>query len=360
MLKVLRDICLIRDLPPDLVKCWHRLQNGTPDLCSPFFSFEFARAVDRHRDDLRLMVIEDAGEICGFLPYHHKAGGCGVPVGGQICDYQGIIGTAPDAGPRGARLLQAAGLESYDFNHGLAAQPLLAANAFDRATSRRADLRAGFDSWQAEVSAQTKGLAKLRRGRRKIERDIGPLRMVANDRSDAAWDQFVTWKDDALRRLGAPGLFSAGWFKALVADLRATDEPHFGGMFSTLYAGDRLIAAHFGMRARHALNWWFPSYDPALSQVSPGLILLVDCIEDAARRGLHEIDFGRGSELYKRQYGTRERGLCEGSLERPLTPMGALRAARKSAQRLGNRVLPPKAADVLRRGGTKALRAGLL
>lgn len=359
-IKVRHDVISIRELTPDLVKIWDGLQDLDSALCSPFFSSGFAGAVGRCRDDLRVAVLQEDGEVAGMLPFHLKRGGCAVPVAGQVCDYQGVIGRLPGCGARGQDLLRSCGLAAYDYNHGLAAQDLLAGNAFSFSESRRADLRGGLDAWQAAVKAQTKELGKLGRKERKLEREIGPLRYVANDPSDAAWNTFEAWKDEALRRQGAGGFDRPDWLTALFSELRAADTPRFGGMFSTLYAGDRLIAAHFGMRSHKAWHWWFPTYDASLSKLSPGLILLVHCIEEAAGMGLEELDFGRGTQLFKRQFGTHARALCEGSLERPAAPFGALRAARKSVQRLANRALPERPADILRRGGTKVLRAGLI
>ncbi len=307
-----------------------------------------------------MAVLRGDDGVCGFLPFHIKTGGCAAPVGGQICDYQGIIGTAPDAGRRGERLLRGCGLSAYDFNHGLAGDPLMSANAFAFSVSRRADLRDGLESWTRDVSANSKQLATVRRKMRKIEREIGPLRLERHDASDSAWSLFRRWKDDSLRQQGAPGFLEPEWVNALIHDLRDQDEPRFGGMFSTLYAGDRMIAAHFGLRSHRAWHWWFPSYDPALGNMSPGMVLLLLCIEEAANMGLEEIDFGRGEQRYKQQFGNRSRELCEGSLERPATPCGAIRACRKSMQRLANRTLPGHAGDIFRRGCTKVLRAGLL
>lgn len=357
---VRHEVISIRELSPDLVKVWEELQDADRDFCSPFFSPEFAGAVGRHRDDLRLAILHGGGGIAGFLPFHLKRGGCATPVAGQVCDYQGVIGSVPGAGRRGAGLLRGCGLAAYDFNHGLASQPLLAANAFSFSESRRADLRAGFGTWEQEVAGGTKILKQLKRKQRKLEREIGPLRYEARDPSGPAWAAFHAWKDQLLRRQGARGFDLPGWLSGLFSDLRSLNAPRFAGMFSTLYAGDRLVAAHFGIRSGRAWHWWFPAYDASLAKFSPGLILLLRCVEEAARLGLEELDFGRGGQRYKHQFGTRARRLCEGSLERPLVPFGAVRAARKSVQRLANRSLPEKPADILRRGGTKVLRAGLI
>ncbi|MGC5198970.1 GNAT family N-acetyltransferase, partial [Aphanothece microscopica] len=132
-------------------------------------------------------------------------------------------------------------------------------------------------AWKSEVSAQSREFSALARKRRKTEREIGPIRFVANDPSEAAWDTFVQWKDAALRKLGLDGFLTTAWTRALIEDLRRTDTPSFGGMFSTLYVGDRLVSAHFGLRTDRVLHWWFPTYDPAPELMSPGTMLLVDC-----------------------------------------------------------------------------------
>lgn len=348
------------ELTPDLDLIWNDLLDQNDDLVSPFFSHEFVKAVGHHREDLRIAVFRSAGAITGFLPFHRKPGGCAAPVGGQICDYQGIIGVAADAGKRGDGLLRGCGLSSYDFNHGLLSQTLLAENAFSFSYSLRADLRGGFEPWQAEVRAQTKRLTNLNRMKRKIEREQGKLRFVRHDNSAQAWDTFIGWKDDALRQQGAAGFPGPDWIASVLQDIRDTDTPRFAGLFSTLYAGDRLVAAHFGMRSDRAWHWWFPSYDPASQQYAPGLILLLFCVEEAARMGLSELDFGRGTQRYKKEFGNRSRPLCEGSLERPGTVFGATRVLRKCVQRLANKALPEQTAAITRRVGTKILRAGLI
>lgn len=348
------------ELTPDLDLIWNDLLDQNDDLVSPFFSHEFVKAVGHHREDLRIAVFRTAGAITGFLPFHRKRGGCAAPVGGQICDYHGIIGVAADAGKRGDGLMRGCGLSSYDFNHGLLSQTLLAENAFSFSYSLRADLRGGFEPWQAEVRAQTKRLTNLNRMKRKIEREQGELRFVRHDNSAQAWDTFIGWKDDALRQQGAAGFPGPDWIGSLLQDIRDTDTPRFAGLFSTLYAGDRLVAAHFGMRSDRAWHWWFPSYDPASQQYAPGLLLLFFCVEDAARMGLSELDFGRGTQRYKKEFGNRSRPLCEGSLERPGMAFGATRVLRKCVQRLANKALPEQTAAITRRVGTKILRAGLI
>jgi len=104
----------------------------------------------------------------------------------------------------------------------------------------------------------------------------------------------------------------------------------------------------------------FPTYGQDFRAYSPGLILLLFCVEEAARSGLTELDFGRGAERYKKEFGNRSRPLCEGSLERRTRPAGSFRTLRKGIQRFVNRRMSEEHADVIRRAANRWLRAGIL
>jgi CelD/BcsL family acetyltransferase involved in cellulose biosynthesis len=101
---------------------------------------------------------------------------------------------------------------------------------------------------------------------------------------------------------------------------------NFAGVFSTLYAGDRLIAAHFGIRTSDLLHWWFPSYDLDLAKFGPGKSLVNFCAAASGEQGLTTIDFGKGDEDFKLLFGDCEVQLAEGSLARPGSLAGVTRA----------------------------------
>ena len=88
-------------------------------------------------------------------------------------------------------------------------------------------------------------------------------------------------------------------------------------MLSALYVGDRLAAAHMGMRSASVWHYWFPAYDPELSKYSPGLILLLRMAQAAPSLGLRVIDLGKGSTLYKDRLMSGEVPLAEGRVELP-------------------------------------------
>lgn len=352
------DVLPLAEMGPDLLERWQQLQSGSEAFASPFFTPDFSQAVGECRDDLYLGVIEDQRQICGLLPFHRRAFGRGVPVGGGICDYQGFIGIAP-ASDHVAPMLSGFGLTALDYNHGLAEQDLLADNAYSWSRSPRADLRRGFAAWEEEVGRKGSALKTLARKERKLARDLGPLRFVASDPSAESWEAFIGWKREALRRIGVRFL-ARNWDALLLDNLRATRGHGLEGRLSTLYAGERLVAAHFGLVTKRAWHWWFPTYAPDTGNLSAGLVLLRHCIAQAACEGIAELDFGRGGERYKVEFSNNDRKLCEGSLERSLHPIGAARRLRKAVQRSCKVHLSEGQSAFLRRAANRLLGAGRL
>ncbi|WP_112322946.1 GNAT family N-acetyltransferase [Oceanibium sediminis] len=352
------DVLRVEELSDDLAARWRGFQDASEDLASPFFSVEFCRIVGRARPDLRVAVIEDAGAPCGFFAFHGKRGGGAAPLAGQISDYHGIVG---DPGVITATaLLQGAGVSAFDFNHALRSQSVFAESAFRFTSSPLADLQDGFEQWRAARRAETKAILTVERRARKMAREIGELSFVANDPSPAAWEALLTWKRASLAQQRSGLVLDVPWVKAIAEGVRASEGPAFSGVLSTLRAGDRLVAVHFGMRSKAAWHWWFPTYDAEMGAYSPGLILLLECVRHGAASGLRELDLGRGEQRYKREFANRERLLCEGSIERVHLPAGAARYVRKTVHSLSDRILPERYVDLERRVFNRVLGAGKL
>jgi CelD/BcsL family acetyltransferase involved in cellulose biosynthesis len=109
----------------------------------------------------------------------------------------------------------------------------------------------------------------------------------------------LDWKSEQYRRSRIPDAFARPWVVTLLERIQATQAPGFAGVLSTLHAGDRLIAAHMGMRSAGTLHYWFPTYDAQVAKVSPGLLLFAAMCRDAARHGILRIELGAGDEPYK-------------------------------------------------------------
>lgn len=166
---------------------------------------------------------------------------------------------------------------------------------------------ARFPTW-AEYEAWVKGRAGShsgdpKRARRRIERELGPLQFVLDDRRPEAFDATVRWKSSQYLATGLPDMFAAR------ANVTLFRELHARGVLqvSALWAGTTLMATHFGAHTDRRLAWWVPAYEPALGKYSPGKLLLEELMKASHAAGDLEFDFLIGEEAYKFQFATHNR-----------------------------------------------------
>lgn len=78
------------------------------------------------------------------------------------------------------------------------------------------------------------------------------------------------------------------------------------------------LASAFQIEHDGALLLYNSGFDPeAAGGMSPGMVLLTRCVEDAIRRGFREYDFLRGRERYKYDLGGRDRLVYRATLRLP-------------------------------------------
>jgi CelD/BcsL family acetyltransferase involved in cellulose biosynthesis len=316
-----------------LVKQWRVLQDANPELGSPCFAPEFTQAVAAARNDVEVGVVEEGAELIAIFPFQRKAGGRGIPVGGIVSDYQGLI-CRPDFSCDPRELLKTCGLVSWDFDRLLATQEPF--KPFHKLCEPSAliDLSEGYDAYAAERrAAGTEQIKKCMNLMRRLELEIGPVRLVPHSPDQSALATVLAWKSGQYRKTGWRDLFASKWGRPLVERIHATQSEGFAGMLSLLYAGNKLIAGHFGMRSRTIWHYWFPAYDPLFSKYSPGLLLLLKMAQHAPKTGLRTIDLGTGLTLYKRRLMNASVSVAEGSVERR-SWLSFIRGARRKAKRL--------------------------
>jgi CelD/BcsL family acetyltransferase involved in cellulose biosynthesis len=78
-------------------------------------------------------------------------------------------------------------------------------------------------------------------------------------------------------------------------------------VFTKLDAGDRTVATQLGFEHRDRYLFYLSGLDPALSDYSPGTLLMGKVIEECYRRGLKEVDMLRGGEDYKYRFKAVDR-----------------------------------------------------
>ena len=309
-------VCSYSDLTAEQRAAWAAIQEATPSLDSPYFRPEFTAAVAAVRSDVRVAVIEQAGQAVGFLPFQNKAMGAGKPVGSRMSDYQGLI-AKPDLRITSSELLRGCGLHSYAFDHLPAAQATFTAAHAETALSRHFDLSGGFEAYLADRKAAKSGEVKEAQQKfRKMERDLGPVRVEFDCRDRDVFDTLLAWKSEQYERTGFTDIFAFGWPVKLLNTIWEQRDPAFCGLLSSLYAGDTLLAMHFGMRSHGVLHSWFPAYSMEHSKLSPGGVLLLEVAREAAAAGITKIDLGKGDEKYKQGFTNGSTLLAEGRVSR--------------------------------------------
>ncbi|MBT2386158.1 GNAT family N-acetyltransferase [Streptomyces sp. ISL-11] len=323
---------------------WSALQSraaedGSPQLANPFLAPEFTLAVGHCRSGARIAVVREDGRPVGFFPYQRSALGVGRAIGLGVSDAQGLVhrpGFQWDA----RELMLACGLSVWEFDHLVEGQKPFEDGASGSYASPVVDVEQGFGPYLTVLRKQSPKFTRTTLAKeRRLGRDVGEVRYVHDERDPAALRTLIGWKSAQYRRTGRSDRFARPWIQLLVAQLFHTRAESFGGLLSVLYAGDRPIAAHFGLRSRSVLACWFPAYDPAFARYSPGLVLHLRMAEGAAAAGMAYLDLGRGEKAYKNSLKTRELSVSEGWVTRRHPVALGHRIRRAPVRALRNTVL---------------------
>lgn len=305
----------MNDIAANELSAWSNIQQQVEWLDSPYFRPEYSQAVAAIRDDVYVCVIEDGNNPVGFFPFQRTSLGMGVPVGGPLSDFHGVISTA-DAGWNVRDLLRACRLSSWDFNHLVVEQPQFQPSHLQVDDSPYMDLSMGLEHYIAERNAAgTDEVRQAMRKLRKLERELGPVRFVPHTTDPVVFEQLMSWKQDQYLSCGVTNVLAFPWVRSLLLRILCKESPLFAGMLSAVYVGDHLISAHLGMRTDKVLHAWFPAYDKGFSRWSPGTLLMILMAQGAGVLSLKRMDLGKGPEEYKRRLMSGARRVATGSVE---------------------------------------------
>lgn len=303
-------ILAVRDLPQDLVEAWVRAHAANPELRSPCFRPELFRAVANHFDDVYVGLLDD-GTQRGFLPFLRASGRMPSALPVPLCDYQAVIAPAP--GRWDVREFLAEGrLLTWEFEHLVGADHMTCAPAWMEARqSPRICLDQGLEGYWADLQARNVSLKNLLNKRRLAERDHGPLRLVSHVSDASVLTSLLKWKEE---RFNAGQPMPRG-VRGVLEQLIDESSPDFTALLSGLYAGDALVAAHFGIRSQGVMHYWFPAFNPAFGKYTPGWLLVYELIRNAGALGYDVLDFGPGGEAYKWYFNNRTIPIAHGAFE---------------------------------------------
>lgn len=286
------------ELGPAEIAAWHRMQGATPSLANPFLSAEFAMAVGRFRPDARVAILTEGQATTGFFAFERRGLGLGVPIGGWLSGGQGLV-HAPEAEWDPQKLLRGCGLAAWQFDSLIAGQRQLRPYQTAIKASPFIDLTDGFEAYSAKLHLKSHRFCReLARKTRKLGREVGELRIVADSRDSEVLDTLIAWKSEQYQRTGQVDRFEHQWVRDLLHALLTAGNEHADGQLSVLYAGDRPVATQFGLRGGNQLSGWFTVYDTNFASYSPGLIQLMLMAEKLAESGITTINMGNGAVKY--------------------------------------------------------------
>lgn len=321
------------ELDSTLIEAWRSIQAGSGIFASPYFCPEFTQMVGRVRDDVRVVVIENGGRPVGFFPHQRSFLGMGKPVGGPFSDYHGVIINSKSDWELDA-LMRAARLSVWTFDHLVGGDEKFEKYVTARDISPQADLSAGYERYVKRCrDSGSDEIMQAERKARKLDREVGAVHFTLHEATNEVLKQLISWKREQYRQSKLVDAFCEPWTGELLRHIAHTQTPEFSGVCSVLRVGDRIVAAHMGMRSRHTFHHWFPAYLRDLSRFSPGNILLLRMAQALADSGVHTIDFGKGGLHWKRSFMTGTAELREGFVELPSLLTSARRLRRVAEAR---------------------------
>ena len=285
----------------DLTVQWERLRTSNSVLASPFFAAEFMRAVAAVRKDVRVALIEVDGKPFGFLPFHRSPLKIARPLALGFSDFHGLV-AAPDQDWSAAELFAQCDIRRFCFDHLVEGQRGFESVPIAWDPSPVVYVNDGFDAYIDGLDARgRKQLKESQRKREKLEEQYGSVRFVEHSSDEDVFEAVMRWKSAQCRATGVTDYFEYKWTIELLRHLWRAPTSDLRGVLSCLYAGDELVAAHFGMSTGTVFHYWFPAYSESYARYSPGLILLYEIIQSAAAAGAQRFDLGKGMSTYKRR-----------------------------------------------------------
>jgi CelD/BcsL family acetyltransferase involved in cellulose biosynthesis len=296
------------------IAAWRRLQALEPAFGNPLLGADFALAVGDVRPDARVAVFRRGDEAVGFLAHHRRPSGFARPIGAPFSDYHALISDAR-APLRQGEALAAANIDRLRLTGLIDPFRVMDEGVTERTWAHRIVLT---DTVEAYLNGLGRNrLKNHRRYRRGLEQAIGPVRLVAGDRDAAAFERLLAWKRRQIELTGVHDFLGVDWTVALMRRLFETHTPGFSGLMISLYAGQRLVAAHFGVRQGDWFHPWLGAFDPDLRAYSPGLVHQIEAIGAMPQLGLRTYDLGASNDHWKRMFTSGGVSIGSGLATRP-------------------------------------------
>ena len=297
---------------------WSLLCANNHSLSSPYYDIEFTKAVARVRDDVEIAILRNPfEEITGILPFQRVNDFHAEPIGGRLNDVHGVVGLDSNGQAETIRrVMLAANLKSFGFHSlnlaGVKEDSKLSKFVFSELETHHIDLRAGWRVYRQWVRKHSSTVRRQGQKTRSLEREIGPLRFEFDCSKHEVLEKLIELKRTKYQSSKTFDILSVDWAANLLREISTIETPDFKGLLSAIFAGDELVAVHFGMLTNDVLHYWFPVFDSAYSKYSPGTELILQVAEEASSRGVSKVDFGYGDDPYKFKFCNGRGKVCCG------------------------------------------------
>jgi CelD/BcsL family acetyltransferase involved in cellulose biosynthesis len=299
---VLVEVSNLKDLPEALAQRWQELQGLTPEFGSPLVGPQFARLVARYRPDAQVAIGYVGDKAIAFFPFHRAKNGYVRAIGAPYCDYQAIV-TDPLVRVDGEAFLAGAAIGCVSFTSLMDPYCVFTGEGMASVSGYRIDCKGNGEAYfETLYAANPKWAKNLRRLAKKMDRELGPVRLVGHDQNQASYDAMMAIKVAQFKETGITNVLRPKWVQALMRDLFAMRGGDFGGCMVSLYSGDKFVAGHFGVRQGQWFHPWIASTCPLSHPYSPGIIFLGELTRQSDKIGLQVIDLSEGHGHYKGQF----------------------------------------------------------
>jgi CelD/BcsL family acetyltransferase involved in cellulose biosynthesis len=297
------EIVNITALTDDLAMRWRALQALTPDFGSPLLGPDFARLVGNYRPQANVAIGYDKqDQPIAFFGFHSVSQGYVRAIGAPFCDYQAIV-SDPTASFKGEDFFKLAGIDAIAFSS--LSDPL---NVFDKThmevvEAHRIDCDNDGEAFSEKLRlSNTKWSKNVRRLTNKMDRELGTVRLVAHDTNRESFDTMMAIKVAQFHQTGVTNVLRSDWVQRFMRDLFDMRGADFGGCMVSLYAGEKFVAGHFGVRLGDWFHPWIASTCPLSHPYSPGIIFLNEMTRQSDKFGLRIVDLSAGHGHYKSQF----------------------------------------------------------
>lgn len=335
------------DISSDLWRDLATLRNLDARYDDPFFDPDFARLVSEVREDTRIGIAEDNGDLIGFWALHERSGRWARPIGGPFSDWHAPV-VHPDTHICPGEFLTGldlSGLTGFGFKPSLTCQYA----RMSRIGANMADLSAGWDDYIAtQEHYWPKHFKKLRRVYRKTEREFSETQYIWDDRSDAHFDRLISMKRAQYNATGLHDVLKAEWARKLVDRLRHFEGARLRTRQSTLMFDGAFAASEFNLQSDTVLHGWLVGFDTQFGPYSPGYMLIQEVLQSMCRDGLTVYDMGPGQDDYKRNYTNMQMPIEIGVIPGSSASLSPMRVFGK-LWREGEEILPESLATSMAR-----------